>query len=35
MTFIPWIRQNPAYAPLRSDPRFEGLIERMKLPAMK
>ena len=35
MTFIPWIRQNPALAPLRDDPRFQGVIERMKLPAMK
>jgi serine/threonine protein kinase/Tfp pilus assembly protein PilF len=35
MTFIPWIRQNPAYAPLRSDPRFEELVRRMKLPELK
>ncbi len=35
MTFIPWVRQNPAYAPLRSDPRFEDLVRRMKLPALK
>jgi len=35
MTFIPWMRQNPAYAPLRTDPRFQGLIERMKLPELR
>jgi len=35
MTFIPWMRQNPAYAPLRSDPRFQDLIRRMKLPELK
>ena len=35
MTFIPWMRQNPAYAPLRSDPRFEDLVRRMKLPELK
>jgi serine/threonine protein kinase/Tfp pilus assembly protein PilF len=35
MTFIPWIRQNPAYAPLRGDPRFQVLIDRMKLPALR
>ena len=32
MTFIPWMRENPAYAPLRSDPRFQDLVDRMKLP---
>jgi len=35
MTFIPWIRQNPAYAPLRTDPRFQDLVRRMKLPEAK
>ena len=35
MTFIPWIRQNPAYAPLRSDPRFQDLVKRMNLPELK
>jgi len=35
MTFIPWMRQNPAYASLRSDPRFEELVRRMKLPELK
>jgi len=35
MTFIPWIRQNPAYASLRSDPRFEELVRRMKLPELE
>jgi serine/threonine protein kinase/Tfp pilus assembly protein PilF len=32
MTFIPWMRQNPAYASLRADPRFQDLVRRMKLP---
>ncbi|MGZ5427925.1 MAG: protein kinase domain-containing protein [Thermoanaerobaculia bacterium] len=31
-SFLPWIDQNPAYAPLRSDPRFEDLVRRMKAP---
>ncbi len=35
MTFIPWMRQNPAYAPLRTDPRFLDLVRRMKLPELK
>jgi tetratricopeptide (TPR) repeat protein len=35
MTFIPWIRQNPAYAPLRTDPRFQDLVQRMRLPELK
>ena len=35
MTFIPWMRQNPAYAPLRSDLRFDELARRMKLPELK
>ncbi len=34
-TFIPWIRQNPAYAPLRQDPRFQDQVRRMKLPELK
>jgi len=34
-SFIPWMRQNPSYAPLRSDPRFEELTRRMKLPELK
>ncbi len=34
-SFIPWMRQNPSYAPLRSDPRFEELARRMKLPEAK
>jgi len=34
-SFIPWMRQNPSYAPLRSDPRFEELARRMKLPELK
>jgi tetratricopeptide (TPR) repeat protein len=35
MSFIPWMRQNPAYAPLRTDPRFQGLVRRMKLPELQ
>ncbi|MBE0711630.1 MAG: protein kinase [Candidatus Aminicenantes bacterium] len=35
MTFIPWMRQNPAYEPLRSDPRFQDLVRRMKLPELE
>jgi serine/threonine-protein kinase len=35
MTFIPWIRQNPSYAPLRTDPRFQDLVRRMRLPELK
>ena len=35
MTFIPWMRQNPAYAPLRVDPRFQGLVRRMDLPELR
>jgi tetratricopeptide (TPR) repeat protein len=35
MTFIPWMRDNPAYAPLRPDPRFQDLVRRMKLPELK
>jgi len=31
-SLLPWIRDNPAYAPLRSDPRFQALVEKMKLP---
>jgi serine/threonine protein kinase/tetratricopeptide (TPR) repeat protein len=34
-TFIPWMRQNPNYAPLRSDPRYEELVRYMKLPELK
>jgi serine/threonine protein kinase/Flp pilus assembly protein TadD len=34
-SFIPWMRQNPAYAPLRSDPRFQDLVRYMKLPELK
>jgi TolB-like protein/Flp pilus assembly protein TadD len=34
-SFIPWMRHNPAYAPLRSDLRFEELARRMKLPEAK
>lgn len=34
-TFIPWMRENPNYAPLRSDPRFQDLVRYMKLPELK
>ncbi len=34
-SFIPWMRQNPAYAPLRSDPRFQELVNYMKLPKLR
>jgi tetratricopeptide (TPR) repeat protein len=34
-SFIPWIRENPNYATLRSDPRFQDLVLRMKLPELK
>jgi len=35
MTFIPWIRQNPAFGPLRADPRFQDLVRYMNLPELK
>lgn len=35
MTFIPWIRENPAYTSLRTDPRFQDLVRRMRLPELK
>jgi TolB-like protein/tRNA A-37 threonylcarbamoyl transferase component Bud32/Tfp pilus assembly protein PilF len=31
-SYMPWIRDNPAYAPLRSDPRFQDLVRRMNFP---
>jgi tetratricopeptide (TPR) repeat protein len=31
-SLMPWIRDNPAYAPLRSDPRFQDLVRRMNFP---
>ena len=34
-SFIPWLRDNPGYAPLRSDPRFQDIVRRMKLPEVK
>ena len=33
-SFMPWIRQTPALAPLRSDPRFQDLVRRMNLPVI-
>ncbi len=32
-SFMPWIKDNSAYAPLRSDPRFQSLLLRMSLPS--
>jgi len=32
-SFMPWIRDNRAFAPLRSDPRFQEIVRQMKLPA--
>jgi serine/threonine protein kinase/Flp pilus assembly protein TadD len=34
-SFIPWMRDNPNYAPLRSDHRFQDLVRYMKLPELK
>ncbi|UCC39895.1 MAG: protein kinase [Candidatus Aminicenantes bacterium] len=34
-SFLPWLRENPRYAPLRSDPRFQDIVRRMKLPELK
>ena len=34
-SFIPWIRNNPRFAPLRTDPRFQDLVRRMNLPETK
>jgi tetratricopeptide (TPR) repeat protein len=28
-SFIPWVKDNPAYAPLRDDPRFQEMVRRM------
>ena len=33
MSFLPWIRDNLAYAPLHGDPRFDDLVRRMNVPA--
>jgi eukaryotic-like serine/threonine-protein kinase len=32
-SFLPWIRDNPAFAPLRADPRFADIERRLGLPA--
>jgi serine/threonine protein kinase/Tfp pilus assembly protein PilF len=31
-SFLPWLNDNPAYAPLRSDPRFQDLVRRVNAP---
>jgi TolB-like protein/Tfp pilus assembly protein PilF len=31
-SFLPWLADNPLYAPLRGDPRFQDLMRRMNLP---
>jgi tetratricopeptide (TPR) repeat protein len=31
-SFMPWLRDNPEYAPLRGDPRFQDLVRRMNAP---
>lgn len=32
-SWMPWIAWNPGYAPLRNDPRFRELLQRMNLPS--
>ncbi len=32
-SFCPWLRTDPLFKPLRSDPRFRSLVERMNFPA--
>ncbi len=34
-SFIPWMRANPNFASLRSDPRFQDLVSYMKLPELQ
>ncbi|MBM3324436.1 MAG: tetratricopeptide repeat protein [Calditrichaeota bacterium] len=31
-SFMPWLLEEPAFAPLRDDPRFQDLVRRMNLP---
>ncbi|MEE9162249.1 MAG: hypothetical protein V3U35_04680, partial [Candidatus Neomarinimicrobiota bacterium] len=31
-SFIPWIKWNPAFEPLRGDPRFQEIVQRFNLP---
>lgn len=35
MSFLPWISDNPGYASLHGDPRFQDMVRRMKQPELK